>query len=219
MHTVYPFVGLNHSLIYPISFVKFLISIFSDTASSPFSLFTPISSLVLFRVIFYILSANPWQPLMCFYFIDLFRLSLLLLLLLLSRFSHVWLCATPLMEAHEAPPSLGFSRQEHWSGLPLPSRLTLLQSLIIYRTILLINCFKSSHHFRSKLSHMLGNTRNNNLVNKQNTNGIVNNISGIKSKYFSHEPPTPIFFFFQRLSRLGNGSRRADFSCGSNVLH
>ena len=44
-----------------------------------------------------------------------------LLLLLLSRFSHVWLCATPWMAAHQAPPSLGFSRQEHWSGLPFPS--------------------------------------------------------------------------------------------------
>ena len=27
----------------------------------------------------------------------------------------------PMMEAHQAPPSLGFSRQEHWSGLPFPS--------------------------------------------------------------------------------------------------
>ena len=44
-----------------------------------------------------------------------------LLLLLLSRFSHVQLCATPEMTAHQAPPSLGFSRQEHWSGLPFPS--------------------------------------------------------------------------------------------------
>ena len=44
----------------------------------------------------------------------------LLLLLLLSRFSHVWLCATPETAAHQAPPSLGFSRQEHWSGLPFP---------------------------------------------------------------------------------------------------
>ena len=44
-----------------------------------------------------------------------------LLLLLLSRFSHVQLCATPEMAAHQAPPSLGFSRQEHWSGLPFPS--------------------------------------------------------------------------------------------------
>ena len=48
-------------------------------------------------------------------------LSLWLLLLLLSRFSHVWLCATPETAAHQAPPSLGFSRQEHWSGLPFPS--------------------------------------------------------------------------------------------------
>ena len=38
---------------------------------------------------------------------------LLLLLLLLSRFSRVRLCATPLMAAHQAPPYLGFTRQEH----------------------------------------------------------------------------------------------------------
>ena len=44
-----------------------------------------------------------------------------LLLLLLSRFSRVRLCATPEMAAHQAPLSLGFSRQEHWSGLPFPS--------------------------------------------------------------------------------------------------
>ena len=42
------------------------------------------------------------------------------LLLLLSRFSRVRLCATPKMAAHQAPPSLGFSRQEHWNGLPFP---------------------------------------------------------------------------------------------------
>ena len=42
-------------------------------------------------------------------------------LLLLSRFSHVRFCATPETAAHQAPPSLGFSRQEHWSGLPFPS--------------------------------------------------------------------------------------------------
>ena len=44
-----------------------------------------------------------------------------MLLLLLSRFSRFQLCATPYMAAHQAPPSLGFSRQEHWSGLPFPS--------------------------------------------------------------------------------------------------
>ena len=42
-------------------------------------------------------------------------------LLLLSHFSRVQLCATPWTAAHQAPPSLGFSRQEYWSGVPLPS--------------------------------------------------------------------------------------------------
>ena len=41
--------------------------------------------------------------------------------LLLSRISRVRLCVTPEIAAHQAPVSLGFSRQEHWSGLPLPS--------------------------------------------------------------------------------------------------
>ena len=44
-----------------------------------------------------------------------------MLLLLLSRFSCVRLCVTPETAAHQAPPSLGLSRQEHWSGLPSPS--------------------------------------------------------------------------------------------------
>ena len=44
-----------------------------------------------------------------------------LLTLLLSRFSRVRLCGTPQTAAHQAPPSRGFSRQEHWSGLPCPS--------------------------------------------------------------------------------------------------
>ena len=43
-----------------------------------------------------------------------------LLLLLLRRFGHVWLCATPQTAAHQAPPSLWLSRQENWSGLPFP---------------------------------------------------------------------------------------------------
>ena len=47
--------------------------------------------------------------------------QVLLLLLLLSRFSRVRLRATPETAAHQAPPSLGFSRQERWSGLPFPS--------------------------------------------------------------------------------------------------
>ena len=47
--------------------------------------------------------------------------KLVMLLLLLSRFSHVRLCVKPQMAAHQAAPCLGFSRQEQWSGLPFPS--------------------------------------------------------------------------------------------------
>ena len=38
----------------------------------------------------------------------------------LSHFSHVQLCATPWTVARQAPLSMGFSRQEHWSTLPCP---------------------------------------------------------------------------------------------------
>ena len=49
-----------------------------------------------------------------------------LLPLLPSRFSRVRLCATPWTAAYQASPSVGFSRQEHWSGLPFPSPSKLL---------------------------------------------------------------------------------------------
>ena len=35
--------------------------------------------------------------------------------------SRVWLFATPWTAAYQAPPSMGFSRQKYWNGLPLPS--------------------------------------------------------------------------------------------------
>ena len=44
-----------------------------------------------------------------------------MLLLLLRRFSRVRLLATPWTVAYQAPPSMGFSKQEYWSGVPLPS--------------------------------------------------------------------------------------------------
>ena len=50
---------------------------------------------------------------------------------ILYQLSHKWkkekslswvrLFVTPWIVAHQAPPSLGFSRQEYWSGLPFPS--------------------------------------------------------------------------------------------------
>ena len=39
----------------------------------------------------------------------------------MKSLSHVRLFATPWTETHQPPPSMGFSRQEYWSGLPFPS--------------------------------------------------------------------------------------------------
>jgi len=39
----------------------------------------------------------------------------------MKSLSRVQLLATPWTTAHQAPPSMGFSRQEYWSGVPLPS--------------------------------------------------------------------------------------------------
>ena len=39
----------------------------------------------------------------------------------LKSLSPIRLLATPWTAAHQAPPSMGFSRQEYWSGVPLPS--------------------------------------------------------------------------------------------------
>ena len=54
--------------------------------------------------------------------------------------SHVWLLATPWTAAYQAPPSMGFSRQEYWSGVPLPSPNWGLESL---------NSSPGSIHFNS----------------------------------------------------------------------
>ena len=59
------------------------------------------------------------------------KISLLFFLLLLvfplcisewvKSLSRVWLFANPWTVAYQVPPSMGFSRQEYWSGLPFPS--------------------------------------------------------------------------------------------------
>ena len=56
-----------------------------------------------------------------FFIIWLFSFPFPKLFLLLRHFSRVQLCATPWTAAYQASRSMGFSRQEHWSGLPFPS--------------------------------------------------------------------------------------------------
>ena len=45
-----------------------------------------------------------------------------------NSLSHIRLFTTPWTAAHQAPPSMGFSRQQYWSGVPLPSLFHLLSS-------------------------------------------------------------------------------------------
>ena len=49
--------------------------------------------------------------------------------------SHVGLFVTPWTAAHQAPPSVGFSRQEYWSGVPLPSPSVKHLTLINFKTV------------------------------------------------------------------------------------
>ena len=44
---------------------------------------------------------------------------------ILSHFSRVRFCATLWNAAHQTPLSMGFSRQEYWSGLPFPSLISI----------------------------------------------------------------------------------------------
>ena len=67
------------------------------------------------------------------WFLPLLLITLLLLLLLLSRSRRVRLCATPRTAAHQAPPSMGVSRQEYWSGVcHCLLRLITLVLIILY---------------------------------------------------------------------------------------
>ena len=69
--------------------------------------------------------------------------------------SHVRPLATPWTAAYQAPPFMGFSRQEYWSGLPLPSPKCLLQYTKLDNSLIFTNtsnfpifglCPISTHH-------------------------------------------------------------------------
>ena len=58
--------------------------------------------------------------------VSLFSMSVSLLKVKVKSLSHVQLFVTPWTVAYQAPLSMGFSRQEYWSGLPFPSVSLLL---------------------------------------------------------------------------------------------
>ena len=51
----------------------------------------------------------------------------------LKLLSHVQLLVTPWTAAYQAPPSMGFSRQEYWSGVPLPSPEGYLSCFFVFK--------------------------------------------------------------------------------------
>ena len=68
-----------------------------------------------------------------------------------KSFNCVWLFATPWTAAYQVPPSMGFSRQEYWSGLPLPSLLSIANEFpelfFIWKSIYFSFIFKISFIF------------------------------------------------------------------------
>ena len=69
----------------------------------------------------------------------------LLLLLLLSHFSQVRLCATLGTAARQAPLSTGFSRQEYWSGFPFPSSNKVFTAGQITKDLTVSPCCQRAH--------------------------------------------------------------------------
>ena len=82
----------------------------------------------------------------------------------MKSLSHAWLFVTPWTAAYQAPPSVGFPRQEYWSGLPLPSpkyctwpsnlwvflryRLSLMFQTHITNCLLNVSTWRSQRHFK-----------------------------------------------------------------------
>ena len=80
-----------------------------------------------------------------------------------NLFSHVRLLATPWTTAYQAPLPMGFSRQEYWSGVPLPSPndyVTSLKICCLNRTTLssIVNIFILSDYHKEIMYGMHRNT-------------------------------------------------------------
>ena len=105
----------------------------------------------------------------CAYLFSSLHSSLYLLIssacvLVLSCLSRVWLFVTPWNTAHQSPLSMGFSRQEYWSGLPCPPQGDLPklgikpvfpESPVLQADSLLLSHWGSSwYYLNSPLSHL-----------------------------------------------------------------
>ena len=81
--------------------------------------------------------------------LSVFSIIAFLCVCMLSCFSHVWFFATPWTVACQALLSLGFSRQEYWSGLPCPPPGGLLTQGSNSCLLWLLNCHPSGYQMMS----------------------------------------------------------------------
>ena len=61
--------------------------------------------------------------------------------------SRVWPSVTPWPVAHQAPPSMGFSRQEYWSGVPLPSPIWSFKPGLFGDIFMFLGCWRKETKF------------------------------------------------------------------------
>ena len=125
-----------------------------------------------------------------------------ILLQLLSHFSRVRLCATPWMAAHQAPPSLGFSRQEHWSGLPFPSPMHACMLSRFSRVRLCVTPWTAAHQaplsmgfsrqeywsglpFPSPLAHTLGSKFFSQMLHQKSSTTVLGVYHNGLGKFFN----------------------------------
>ena len=70
--------------------------------------------------------------------------------------SCVWLFMTPWTAAYQAPPSMGFSRQEYWSGLPLPSEAKQMSLLTLSKLLFSFHiCRNYNYAWNTESTHQV----------------------------------------------------------------
>ena len=69
--------------------------------------------------------------------------------------SRVWPSATPWTAAYQTPLSMGFSRQEYWSGVPLPSPVIIPRSIYIAANIIISSFFMVEKYSIKDTLHLL----------------------------------------------------------------
>ena len=100
----------------------------------------------------------------------------------LSHFSRVGLCATLWTLAHQAPLSMGFSRHEHWSGLPCPPPGDLPDPGIKPSSLVspwLAGGFLTTSTIWEVLSHLMANNKT--VVFYRNISTVSNRVKQVKN--------------------------------------